>query len=126
MPLGPENWQLLDRKSLRAHLPAWEVIVLGCTFKTTAGDSVLLSMAKPKANAFLRKNRELGRGRSATLYPGSGPVALVGERPAWSLSRRRMVGADNSSPGVWSVVQLDPSHQELCPGRKPKPEFLRP
>lgn len=62
------------------------MIVLGCTFKITAGDSVL-SMAKPKANAFLRKNRELGRDRTATLYPGSGPAALVGERPVWSPSR---------------------------------------
>ena len=48
-----------------------------------------MAMMKPKAHAFLRKNRDLGRGRTATLYAGSGPVALEGERPAWSLSRSR-------------------------------------
>lgn len=67
-------------------------------------------MAKPKANAFLRKNRELGRGRTATLYPGPGPVALVGEKPVWSLSRshcgsRRQV---TRSPGVWLSTAAGP------------------
>lgn len=65
-------------------------------------------MAKPKANAFLRKNKELGRSGTATLFPGSGPVALVGERPAWSLSRSRTVGADGRSPGVWPSIAAGP------------------
>lgn len=84
------------------------MIVLGCTFKTTAGDSVL-SVAKPKANAFLRRNRELGRGRTATLYPGSGPVALVGERPAWSLSRSDSGSRQQFTRGV------------VCSAAGPKP-----
>lgn len=85
-----------------------------------------MSMAKPKANAFLRKNRELGRGRTATLYPGSGPAALVGERPVWSLSRshcgsRRQVTRGAAQYCSWTEAtrnsvpaeKLSPSSSEL-------------